>query len=303
MLASNPAVESIRGKKFNIIIMDEFALYPEKVVDEIILPTQATFPMHRVKTIFTSTPRGRGQFYTYFQRGLDDNNPNWKSYNLPSWTSPFVNQNYIDEQQAYVPEKVFQQEYGAQFIDDAGILFANIDKAAKPYAEKSGQLYAGIDLGFTEDYCVVWICNGEGKVVFTDRFNQIGMTEAVDRIYDALKQHNWPITYIENNMYQGVFEMLQQKQCKNIKHFNTNSASKKTMIERLMVRFEEQTLTIPENEYIQSEFISYEYTFNPKTRNVSYAARSGQHDDYVMACAMAIQAVETQHPLKIFWSK
>lgn len=293
-LGSLPAAEGLRGKKFDLMILDEFALYNKDVWEVIIQPTLAT--QKQFKCIFMSTTRGRGTFYKLFQFGLDPMRPNWVSYTASSGDNPFVDPNWLIDTKSQISENVYKQEYDAEFIDDIGNLFENIEGSRSDVVHKynsNKKYYAGIDLGFKEDYCVINIIDESGNVVYYERFNQIPIFDASKKFTDVLRQWNWPVAFIENNQYQGVFEKMKELQCRNIYEFNTNTKSKKEIIEGLITVFEEGTISIPNDDYYCSELYNFGYKYNPRTRNISYEALEG-HDDITMSLAIAFNAKKTK---------
>lgn len=286
-LGSFPSVESIRGKKFDVLVLDEFAMYNKDVFESILEPTLAT--QKDFKVLFLSTPRGKGQFYTYYKRGLDTAYPKWASYRASSDKNPLVSKEFLEDVKKSIPEKIYKQEYEAEFIDDSGALFENIDSctSSKKFEfVQTEKYFAGIDLGFTNDFCVVNVLDSRGNVVDWDRFNQVSLTDASKRIFEFLKKWGNPITLVENNQYQGVSEMIRNLGYKKLYDFNTNSKTKKEIIEDLIVAFQEKTISIPNNELYRLELLEFGYHFNPKTRNVSYMGL-GEHDDIVMSLAIA----------------
>lgn len=284
-LASFPAVEAIRGKKADFIICDEMAMYRAEVWETILQPVLAT--ISRPKALFLSTPRGRGQFYKMFN--MCHSHSNWASYHAPSSDNPLVSKQFLEDVKIQIPEKIFKQEYLAEFIDDAGALFENITaNAASPSIfQRTTKLWAGIDVGFTNDFTVLTIINEHSECIYQDRFNQCTMQDAADRLAKILKEFKYPFTYIENNNYQGLTEMLRDRKVANIEPFFTDQHNKKAMIENLINLFQQNQIKIPDNQETIAEFESFEYTYNPKTRNISYSAPEGLHDDIVMSNALA----------------
>lgn len=285
-LGSFPSVESIRGRKFDILVLDEFAMYNKDVFETILQPTLAT--QKNFKCIFLSTPRGQGQFYEFYKRGLDPSYENWVSYRASSDKNPLVQKDFLEDVRRTIPEKIYRQEYEAEFIADSGALFENVDlcSTAQTYSySKNTKYFAGVDLGFQHDFCVVNIMDEHGNVVDWDRFNQVTLGDAAKRIFNFLKKWGEPITYIENNQYQGVFEMIQKLGYSKLHGFNTNTQTKKEIIEGLIDSFQQKTIRVPANEIYKLELLEFGYVYNPKTRNVSYKGL-GEHDDIVMSLAI-----------------
>lgn len=299
-LAGQPAVEGIRGKKFDFMVLDEFALYSANVFEQIIQPTLATSDKRKV--LFISTPRGRGQFYRFFQNGLDSSKKNWRSYRAPSSSNPLVDQKFLDDVKMTIPNAIYLQEYEAEFIDDLGNLFTNITSSILNYTPNpSTTNYAGIDLGFTNDYTCIVVINEKHEIIYHERFNKMTMDMAATKLTSILKQFGWPKTLIENNTYQGVYEMMLKAGCKNLTTFMTTSKSKPQIVENLINLFETHAIKIPNDDYYISEIESFEYQYNVKTRSITYGAPVGQHDDYVMATAIACWSKKSKKEFNIYF--
>lgn len=288
-ISNNGAAAGLRGKKFHLIILDEFAFYNKDVFEEIIQPTLAT--QKNFKCIFLSTTRGRGTFYKLYQYGLDPMRPNWASYTAESYQNPYIDKEWLDDVRTQISEKQFAQEYLGHFIDDTGSIFENIDllKRNTLYIPQRTPYWAGIDLGFKKDWCVLNIVDENNNVVYWERFNDIPIFEAARRFTETLRKWNWPTTFIETNQYQGVFEKMMEIGCYNIYEFNTNTKSKKEIITNLMALFQDKLLSVPNDEYYISELSNFGYIFDTVTRNISFAAIDG-HDDIVMSLAIAFWA-------------
>jgi len=61
--------------------------------------------------LLISTPRGKGYFYDLFRRG-QGNDPEYHSWNQPSWANPHLDRDVIEQERERLPERVFNQEYG-----------------------------------------------------------------------------------------------------------------------------------------------------------------------------------------------
>lgn len=79
--------------------------------------------------LLISTPKGKGYFFDLFRRG-QGKDPTYKSWNYPSWTSPLLDSAAIEEERSRLPERVFLQEYGAEFIEGSGAVFRNVRECA-----------------------------------------------------------------------------------------------------------------------------------------------------------------------------
>jgi hypothetical protein len=90
-----------------------------------------------------------------------------------------------------------------------------------------------------------------------------------------------------------VLEQVQRQDLRADGYLFTN-ASKKTLIESLIVGIQNRGLTFPHIEVLLAELRQMQYTLTP-SRLISYAAPSGAHDDTVMSLALAYLAASRPH--------
>src|SRR5262249_44027890 len=118
--------------------------------------------------LLISTPRGKGYFYDLFRRGQGQD-PDYQSWNYPSRTNPHLDEALIEEERQRLPERVFRQEYEAEFLEGAGAVFRNVRECATgQWREPNLKEYyfAGLDLAKVEDFTVLVIVNRRREVVF-----------------------------------------------------------------------------------------------------------------------------------------
>lgn len=121
--ADNP--DSLRGSGLDLAILDEAALMAKVVWLEVIRPALSD---REGRALFLSTPKGLfNWFYELFEAGLDPNQPDWSCWNRPTWTNPLIKPEEIERARSSLPEDVFNQEYGAKFTSQAGLVCDNFD--------------------------------------------------------------------------------------------------------------------------------------------------------------------------------
>jgi hypothetical protein len=103
-----------------------------------------------------------------------------------------------------------------------------------------------------------------------------------------------PKTLIETNGAQdAIFEQIRNAVAYNknqIQSFVTTAKSKQSIIEDLIVSFENKDITIPDNIDLIDELNYFTYEYNLKTRQIHYSAPTGLHDDIVMSLAICLRA-------------
>jgi len=286
--------DNIRGFTFDYAVLDESAFMRVETWSEAVRPTLA---VRGKKVLFLSTPKGKNWFYDIFELGNSSDYPNYKSYKGTSMDTPFISEEEIDDARQTLPPNVFKQEYMAEFIDDGGEVFSNINNNTfDKYPAKQGQLYCGIDLGRVNDFTVATVVDKQGNVIDIYRNNKLQWSELVADLLTFIRRYNC-VTLIEvNSIGDVVFEQLKSKY-NNIQPFVTTSKSKQEVIEGLILDFNEGNVKIPSKKLFQplyDELGYFTYEYNPKTRSIKYTHPSGLHDDCVISLCLANYCRKTQ---------
>lgn len=113
MWSGDDAANAIRGRKYAKIVVDEAALIPglQEAWERSIRPTLTDL---RGEAWFMSTPRRGGTFEVLFERGQGDD-PEWKSWKMPTSMNPFIDPAEIEAARGSMSEQAFAQEYEADF--------------------------------------------------------------------------------------------------------------------------------------------------------------------------------------------
>lgn len=146
--------ESLIGEGIDYLIVDEMAIIPQQTYEMYVRPTLAD---RQGWALFCSTPRGFNYFEYLFRLGQDPKYPDWESWQVPSWESPFFKDD-LEQLKATLTKETFLQELGAEFTSFSGKVFPfsrsiHIDKKIK--YNKHLPVYVGIDFGFRASHCVV----------------------------------------------------------------------------------------------------------------------------------------------------
>ena len=279
--------DNIRGLTVDYGIIDEAAFCKDEAWTEAIRPV---FMVRGKKVLFVSTPKGKNWFYNLFALGKSADHPNYTTYTGSSYDTPFIAIEEIEDAKRTLPEKVFQQEYLAQFIDGGGEVFQNLEKNKfTQYPRPQGKIYCGIDLGKQEDSTVATFIDQVGNIVDIYRDSKTEWSQMIAAIVIKLKKHNATAMVEVNGIGDPIFEQI-KKQYSNTHPFTTTSRSKNEIIEGLILDMNESTIKIPHESlfpYLVSELETFTYEYNPKTRSIRYGHPNGLHDDTVMSLAIA----------------
>lgn len=287
---SADAPNSLLGEGLDLAVLDEAAYLDAEVWERVLRPTLSD---RRGRALLISTPNGFDPlFHRAWQRG-QDGMAGWASWRFPTWDSPLIAAEEIEEARATLPSSIFAQEYGAEFVAMAGAVFRNVRDAATaaPQARAiAGHGYViGVDwagAGRDGDYTAFAVVDaGEQALVHLDRFR--GAEFAIQRArLTALWDHfgRPPVIAESNSMGEPVIEQL-RRDGMNVRSFQTTNASKAVLIDALALAFEQDTIAILDDPVLLGELGAFVADRLPSglTR---YAARHG-HDDTVMALALA----------------
>lgn len=289
LFRSAASEDSLRGSSIDYMILDEAAFIKKDTVETILLPMLS---VRGKKCLFISTPKGKNYLHDYYLKGLTSDR--WCSLRYSTYDSPLANSELIEMFRETLPDKLFQQEVMAEFVDSSSI-FNNVsellclDKLNEPI---TGETYwAGVDIGLITDATVLSIIDSNGNLV--NYFRWVGM-ESPDLINEILKINSkWKFKklMIENNN-QGlpIIQELKRKAF-NIYDINTNQSTKPEMINRLIHLFNMREIKLINDDYLKIELESFIFKQNNNGR-IQFLADYGFHDDCVMSLAIAIHCFE-----------
>ena len=285
--------DSIRGFSFNYMVIDEAAFIRKEAIDEAILPTLTAIGK---KCLIISTPKSKNWFYDYYVRGSTSNNV-YTSFRGISHDNPYVDQDFIIEQQKSLPKDIYRQEYLAEFTDAGSDVFTNVEAVCminKWENDTSGKTryFVGIDLGLSNDYSVCTIMDEVGRVHYMERINGTSYADITKTFVNSLRSYKIAGGYVETNgPGQPVFETLRSYE-KKLKPFVTTNNSKNEGIRQLIYDIQEGTLMLPSKDlfpHLYNELNSYTYKILP-SGTVSFSHPSGAHDDCIMSLMLANEA-------------
>ncbi|MHC4341249.1 MAG: phage terminase large subunit family protein [Planctomycetota bacterium] len=284
--ADNPV--SLLGEGLDWVIVDEAARLKPAIWDSHL--SQRLLDK-RGWALLIATPRGKGWYYDMFRRGQGED-PDYESWNYPSWTNPALDPELIERERERLPERVFRQEYGAEFMEGSGAVFRNVRECATgAWQDPVGteDYYAGLDLAKVEDYTVLVILNRHREVVFVDRFHRLDWSLQVNRILAATQRYNEAQTLVDSTgVGEPIFESLAEAGA-NVEPYPFTRRSKAALVNNLALLLEQRDVVLPQPnlwpEGIE-ELEAFEYTV-ADAGDMRTGAPRGWHDDCVIALALA----------------
>lgn len=290
--------QSLRGEGLDFVVMDECAFIQEAAWTEALRPALSDRPG---RALFISTPKGRNWFWRAWSRG-QEGGTEWASWRFPTASNPFIAASEIEAARESLPERVFEQEYLAEFVDDAGGVFRRVMEAATATAvepDPAGSYVMGVDWGKQNDYTVLVVLDTvAGAMVAFDRMNRIDYAIQTERL--RVLAERWNVSNIvaeRNSMGEPLIEQLSRDGLP-VTSFQTTAQSKAQAIDALALAFERSEIRILPEPVLVGELQAYEMQRLPSGM-MRYSAPDGMHDDTVMALALAWQGMQNSGPL--FW--
>jgi hypothetical protein len=157
------------------------------------------------------------------------------------------------------------------------------------------------------DETVVSIVNGKGEQVFVDGWNSLNTTQTIDRIMTIVQPHLNQIVTITtetNSIGKPYTDLLTERMPVNQRNkvigFTTSNTSKADLVSDLQVAFEQNKITILDDEKQTRQLAIYSAEYNPKTKTVTYNAPRGLHDDRVMSLMLSYHGYKERQSTGVY---
>lgn len=150
------AVETLRGQRFDFVVLDEVAMMRNFWVGwrEVIRPTLTDT---QGDALFISTPKGFNHFFDLYNLSLG--NDQYASFHFTSYDNPHIKREEIDLAKG---DSNFEQEYLAEFRKMEGLVYPEFDRQVHLFDDNTPrrstvEVIAGVDFGFTNPSVILKI--------------------------------------------------------------------------------------------------------------------------------------------------
>lgn len=304
MFKSAEQRDNLRGYTYTgILCIDECAY----ISDEVYSIVKPSTDVWRTPILMVSTPKFRiGFFFDTYSAGMAGN-PSISSYDFNKYdTSMLLSAEALEMYRQMLPKNQFTTEYLGDFLDSDSSVFSNFKNCIKPPKnDEYKHLYIGIDWanGTNNDDTVICGINERNEQVFLIYFNNKNTTQQIDYIVEYLKPYISIIRCIIcecNSLGKPLTELLQKELKKYtsksvVQEWTTTNESKARIVNQLQVAFEQEKITLMNDEKQTAELSMYEATYNAKTGNISYNAPMGGNDDICIALCLAWEANKSKN--------
>lgn len=159
-LGSVNQIDSVVGRSYDFVLFDEAALADGETAFNVAI--RPTMDKPNSKALFISTPRGRNNWFSkFFNRGFNDDFPEWVSIKATWRDNPRASEEDIEEAKRSMSEAEFKQEYEADFnIFEGQIWNFNYEKCVQDLTDfdtRGMDIISGLDVGFKDPtaFCVI----------------------------------------------------------------------------------------------------------------------------------------------------
>lgn len=285
-----------RSRFYDLAIIDEAGMVGKlwSIWEAAIRPTLID---RKGEALFAGTPKGMTGFHKAYQLGIDPAKPKWSSFTGSTYANPYLDPEEIEEMVEGMSEDLYRQEVLAEFLDDSGSVFKNVSLVSTEEEIEAGleghDYIMGIDPARVNDFFVATVMDKrEKRQVYLDRFKGKETKECLIRMRHLYNRFKPELIHIETNQNRSLYELMRDEGMPTKELFTTNK-NKQEMIDALALSIEMQEVKLLNNNVQISELMAYNVERSEKSMNMKFGAPSGQHDDTVMALAMAHWFVKT----------
>lgn len=312
--------DSVRGfttKRKGILVVDEAAYINKEWFYSVVVPITNVY---NSDIFLFSTPKYKqGLFYELYTKGGDGNIIafDWTTYDLSKYLTAELLELYREQ----LPKAAFTSEYLAEFIDGDGAVFTDFKKCiGKAEFNPLLPLYIAVDWGTgtgADDTAITLGQYINNKMVVSKQiyFNDKKVNDTTAYILDLIKMYvrkgfkEIDIVVENNSIGQIYFDILHDKIDEfenvyndalddfkkeieiNLSQFTTTNKSKKRIIEKLTMLFENNSIVIPNDSKLLTQLSMFEATIN-NNGTVVYKGANNSHDDLVMSLCFLIDALD-----------
>lgn len=288
--------KSLKGGGVDRMVVDEAASIAGDIWYEYLRPT-LTDTLGGGCII--STPKGKDWFHTMFYRGQEDEDDTVWSSHATSFDNPHVPDSEIEQQRENMPDRIYEQEYLAEFTEDAGEVFIDMNIEDYDYESKVGSepYRIGVDYARHHDWTVVLVLDSAGYVVHIRRVQKTSwhaIEAVIKNVYEQFQPATVQVDATRDNKITEDLEAVGV----NVEPIKFTQQKKADMVENCAAMLEAGDVTIPEDaSRLRREMEAFEYDVT-RAGNVRYAAGDTEHDDMVDALCLAADAPE---PMSATW--
>ena len=281
-------LDNLLGAGLGGAVIDEAARQHPKVWFEYVEPMLAEAGGH---CWFPSTPKGRNWFWEAYNWGQGNTEKEWASVHATSFSNPTIDRSRLEDLKRRLPSQIWREQYMGEFLDAAGGAFEGAAQCEARYKipiefDPRQTYVGGVDLARKKDWTVVMILDGNGKMVYQDRFRDMAFESQKLRILRAARLYgDCPMWVDQTGMGMSFVEDLRNKGVR-VYGIQLDHKTKTEMLQHLQYLLEIGDVSFPIGNIVGEELDRYEMEVR-ETGTIRWGAPPGGHDDTVIALALA----------------
>lgn len=320
--------DSVRGfttKRKGILVVDEAAYINKDWFYSVVVPIANVY---KSDIFLFSTPKYKqGLFYELYSQAIPHYinthhashiiSFDWNLYDLSKYLTPELLELYKQQ----LPKAAFQSEYLAEFIDGDGSVFTDFKKCVGEVEfDSTKPLHISVDwgTGTGSDDTAISLGQYNGQKMLINKqlyFNDKKTNETAEYILDIIKLYvrrgfrEINIVVEHNSIGQVYYDIIHDKIDEyetmyndslddwrkeieiNLTQFTTTNKSKKKIIEKLTMLFENDKIVIPNDSKLLTQLSMFEATIN-NNGTVVYKGANNSHDDLVMSLCFLVDSLD-----------
>lgn len=311
--SANPSTanHTLRGGGVDLVVIDEAAYVADFIWDDIIRPALID---KRGRALIISTPpkyEGKMKRSLWFEKmckliiqGVLPNDE-YFYYNAPTFENPYIPKEEIEFLKREMPPITFQCEILAQFVTNTtGMVFSSYALALGDYEEKPpvmGHEYViACDWGRAHDWSVFAVYDDTAREFVKIFRTRDQFSVQIMQLEELVKEYNPYIVISETNTIGlPLLDHLYQRGIP-VHPWHTNAHSKKEAILALAEAISSGSVKIPNVDWVIEQLRSVRAEYTP-AGILKFYSNVGEHDDAVIAMAIAYYSVSTSKRVSVAW--
>lgn len=280
--------QSVVGYTFSALFTDE----SQNISDEVWNKIYPTLSVRHARVVSFGTPDitpEQSWFKGNFIRGEDPNYPDYHSFKVTAFDSPWITLEEIENARESMTEREFRMLMLAEWPDEEGQVFRNWRAALLPGApafDSQRNHIMSVDFGLVDDFTVAMLGETATRtLVKMERFREGASIPTYDRLESLWLAWGRPAVFADGQgMGKPMVEELRQRGMR-VYDAKFTRANKMPQVLRLAADLEHRRLQLPSLAELASELDAYVYSVTPSGLITANAA-AGFHDDCVTALIM-----------------
>jgi len=264
------------------LLIDESALVND---EEYSIAVRMALESQTFKKIEISNPHKKNHFYRSIS---DKTQTNIVVDAQTALEETRINPDQVEELRATMTSKKFEVFVNCKFTDDNDVESVFRITKTEPHLSKNITISLGIDLGRYNDSTVLYGLDKDCKATLCERWTNISFEVQKPRILDIWAKLGYPMVYLDmTGLGQGVFDSLKPLLGNRLEGIKFNNSIKLDLIDNAQLLIENGThLLFDDPELIHQHKIYQKQ--ETKTGLRTFNAPAGEHDDCVIAVALAL---------------